>query len=533
MKAYRLLRNNKESGPYSAEELIQMGLKAYDLVWIEGKSASWRYPSEVAELKPFAPVVEEQPFDRFYKKPVSVVVKNEEPVTNVDVVSQVNTAPTVAVKQPKPRIRIKADATRIETPVVQPVFAEKEISKPVELSPVQKPKEPVERIAAKAVTATSPDWKDMWLNWEQEKKAVSDANKIDVAAAMRSVNKLNSSATNQYASDINGQYAGEVNNQHASGTANQYKVYRGNEILETKFSQSLDDIKEQYVEKVLNKGRNKKSGSSSVTAAILITAIIAFGVWLGFKWSGKGGENMEKVVNIQPKSVEPVRNEEVKNDLSAQQNQNEPEMVSKVKEDENQETQTARITEVPRTKNTGLQKKPAENNYKPNNNAKTLAVNKTYSKPQLKSVNTDDEIEDTYQPSTLNNTVDKSEVADKAGPSVKVKQDPQTAAIAKFRKGAPKIADYIAVEPYYPSGNGSIKLHVQNVSDIPVDLVMMDLEYYDGNGRFQKGETVYVRNIGAGETITVPAPESNMAAKVGYKISMVSSERNNLYLIAD
>lgn len=66
---YSLLRNNKQSGPYSLDELTTMGLKAYDLVWIEGKSAAWRYPSEIEELKAFAPAVEEQPFDRFYKKP--------------------------------------------------------------------------------------------------------------------------------------------------------------------------------------------------------------------------------------------------------------------------------------------------------------------------------------------------------------------------------------------------------------------------------------------------------------------------------
>jgi len=68
MANYLLLRNNKESGPYSLDGLMQLGLKPYDLVWIQGKSAAWRYPSEVEELKPFAPIVEEQPFDRFYKK---------------------------------------------------------------------------------------------------------------------------------------------------------------------------------------------------------------------------------------------------------------------------------------------------------------------------------------------------------------------------------------------------------------------------------------------------------------------------------
>lgn len=68
MSTYLLLRDNKESGPYSKEELVTRGLKAYDLIWVQGKSAAWRYPSEISELKPHAPVVEEQPFDRFFKK---------------------------------------------------------------------------------------------------------------------------------------------------------------------------------------------------------------------------------------------------------------------------------------------------------------------------------------------------------------------------------------------------------------------------------------------------------------------------------
>ncbi len=68
MGKYLLLRDNKESGPYLLDDLVGLGLKPYDLVWIEGKSAGWRYPSEINELKPYAPIVEEQPFDRFFKK---------------------------------------------------------------------------------------------------------------------------------------------------------------------------------------------------------------------------------------------------------------------------------------------------------------------------------------------------------------------------------------------------------------------------------------------------------------------------------
>jgi len=69
MTTYLLLRDNKPSGPYTFDELKEKGLKAYDLVWLEGKSAAWRYPCEVEELSAFAPMVEEQPFDRFFKKP--------------------------------------------------------------------------------------------------------------------------------------------------------------------------------------------------------------------------------------------------------------------------------------------------------------------------------------------------------------------------------------------------------------------------------------------------------------------------------
>jgi len=69
MATYLLLRDNKQTGPYTFDELKVKGFKAYDLVWIEGRSAAWRYPGEIEEFKLIAPPVEEQPFDRFYKKP--------------------------------------------------------------------------------------------------------------------------------------------------------------------------------------------------------------------------------------------------------------------------------------------------------------------------------------------------------------------------------------------------------------------------------------------------------------------------------
>lgn len=51
MKKYLLLRNNRETGPHSLEDLGSIGLLPLDLIWIEDESTSWSYPGEIEELK--------------------------------------------------------------------------------------------------------------------------------------------------------------------------------------------------------------------------------------------------------------------------------------------------------------------------------------------------------------------------------------------------------------------------------------------------------------------------------------------------
>src|ERR1700760_3807022 len=100
---YLLLRDNKQTGPYSLDEIKAKGLKAYDLVWVEGRSAAWRYPSEITELSAFAPAVEEQPFDRFYKNPAAQTESQERVRKQAATIPMISEAglkesiPTVAV----------------------------------------------------------------------------------------------------------------------------------------------------------------------------------------------------------------------------------------------------------------------------------------------------------------------------------------------------------------------------------------------------------------------------------------------------
>ncbi len=52
-KVYLLLRNNKQSGPHTLEELLKFGLKPLDLIWIEGKRFGSSYPSAINALTPY------------------------------------------------------------------------------------------------------------------------------------------------------------------------------------------------------------------------------------------------------------------------------------------------------------------------------------------------------------------------------------------------------------------------------------------------------------------------------------------------
>lgn len=49
-KEYLLLRNNNVLGPFSIDELLQQHLKSTDMIWMEGRSVAWCYPSQIKEL---------------------------------------------------------------------------------------------------------------------------------------------------------------------------------------------------------------------------------------------------------------------------------------------------------------------------------------------------------------------------------------------------------------------------------------------------------------------------------------------------
>ena len=206
MDTYLLLRSNKQTGPYTLQQLVNTGLKPYDLVWVEGKSAAWRYPSEVDGLKQYAPSTEEQPFDRFYKK------TEEKPQEKV--------VEKIAEKQEE--VAIHTEEHKI--PVSKKVF----VSMPVN-GTVKKP--------AAVVTSTAP---------VATPKPVIKEEKIE-----------------QKRIETEPIHVTEETNE---SILIEKKPVKEEATLNEKYSESLDDIKRRYTETYLS--RKKRSGWTSTHTSI-------------------------------------------------------------------------------------------------------------------------------------------------------------------------------------------------------------------------------------------------------------------------
>ena len=235
MKNYRLLRSNKESGPYSVEELISLGLKAYDLIWIDGRSAAWRYPSELEELKNFAPPAEEQPFDRFYKK-----VKTPDFTENkID-----EKAPVIQIQKQKPKIKITANSRKIKT---------------------KKTTVPTAEIIHKPVTEnTELPWQDAWLDWEQEKKAASGI-----------INRKN-------------------NNTHGniSEPVLETKYTASLDDIKSQYIENVLHAKNKSNKIQIN------ISPSRIMAAVALTVVLAAGFWMGAEWTNNPGANISSAHKV-------------------------------------------------------------------------------------------------------------------------------------------------------------------------------------------------------------------------------------------
>lgn len=93
------------------------------------------------------------------------------------------------------------------------------------------------------------------------------------------------------------------------------------------------------------------------------------------------------------------------------------------------------------------------------------------------------------------------------------------------------IGDYVSLslnktpEP----GIKNVKIKVQNTSADDLNIAVIEVKYFDKDGKFIQGETLQTGKISAGKSATLKIPSSKAAEKISYKVSLISGD--NVYLM--
>lgn len=484
---YRLLRNNKESGPFTALQLKDMGLKPFDLLWAEGRGAAWQYASEIPELKSFAPTVEEQPFDRFFKRKEALQTAQQ----------------PAGVKKTKPRFRISnGQLIMIEAGNLE-VANNGTIT---ETAPVRMPKEPV---AVKEET-TAPDWQKTHSEWQPKLQA--KAAKTEAPAE-----------------------------------------------IETKYSESLDDLKKRYAEKVLNEKTAKPSSSISAASvkqnimAAVALLVLAAGGYFGYSLKQKdaatateGKPAVERADVISDNNVSPAQNDAGTASQASQNKASNSIPASVVKKTD--DTKKSVSINAEKATETVVDKKKFNAVLPPNVLVKkevkttTVATNLPTAKPVDKSATASikkvDGVKTNSSAATGKPLPQPQFPTASAAKNTSSNTATTTTTVPKplVKPSASKnISDYLSVKKLGGSTASvqNVRLLVNNVTDFPIDLAVIDIQYFDSKGKYQKGETMYVKNIDGGNNVELRVPDSDKSSSIKYKISLVSSEKKTLYLVAD
>lgn len=482
---YLLLRNNKQSGPYSLEELKSMGLKAYDLVWLEGKSAAWRYPCEIEELSAFAPPVEEQPFDRFYKRPSaasSVAASNS--ASSAAASASTSLPPLVPAATP-------ASATPQYTGEPSAVPGKRIIYVTM---PAGRTQSPVREIFRETVRETPKE----------------PVRQTQTAQAPAMMTGAPDPAHLAYASGS----AGSVSRVQVDS-----RVAHAGPGIED-YSSQLPSLEEQLVEisprtSLLGASRHDASlrgSSKSRTTRIFrplaigacILALLAAGIFIGLSLNrenlgfqqkiaaGNPAGNVEQPIVHSASQPLPLTTAAVTPAPPGKHRDSVPNIVSQASAAVSPVSKPPHVTTPPKERPASPKKGMTPPVTKDSAAAAMPVVHR-------EAIHRDDAMEK----GTDNNT------------------DKEAAKTAIARQVTVGANSYI-VGTF--GGINGLQLTVTNHSAYPIDLVVVEVQYIQANKKVHKTENLYFRNISAGSALMLEAPKSSRGVKVQYKITTISSK---------
>ena len=546
MPAYRLLRSNKETGPYSLNDLVTMGLKPYDLIWVDGRSAAWRYPSEVPELKDFAPVIEEQPYDRFYKKSsesenAGEVHLKEPAIPRSETISpQRNFVTEITPKQEvqKPRIEPvqSVQFKQEEQPVKQeqPIKHEEQVLKRVvseTYSPSVSSPQPQQK---KKVFVSMPESIAFEQNFDQHNEDVYQQDKYQ-----QYLPKQQTSVPQKKQDPLEEKIYSPIDIHEPDETK-----------LETKYTQSLDDIKEMYINTLVQrktKNRRKEVFRKYLRPALLPLLLVLAGVAIGFVINNRKSSSraIKSVSTVVPQQAVPQQ----KNDEQATDDKTSPSYDQPQNDQPQNDQQDLASTHKTKAKlitpRTEVVIKSQRQNKKPTSISGTLVSDQSKKQDhralvpdneianvQKRNVEVDASTGERKKVMRDNDEVDSkdSKQSDLLTNNLPSPTKRSTSERSLVETGRRNIRDFVTVKSnnYVRGAFGGIRgleLTVYNRSGYLLDEVSVELQIIKPSEQPLRTDIITFRNISANGAVTVRVPDSQRGIRVDYRITNVESKQ--------
>jgi hypothetical protein len=528
MPSYRLLRSNKESGPYALNDLVALGLKPYDLVWVDGRSAAWRYPSEVDELKEYAPAVEEQPYDRFYKKPSETETPAKEPVASAN-----------------------SEKTYQQT-TINESFAKEEPTKIIFEKPVE----------IKEDKKTIPEIPKPYQSPEPKKKVFVSMPETNTFEPYQNTPQVDRHEQPHYEQNQYEQYLPKPKPEQVKQKPIEERSYSPISVqesegsrLETKYTQSLDDIKEMYINTLVQrKTKNRRREILKKLRPVLIPVLLlAMGFAIGYVIKTKKSplQAPQSISTVIPSQTVPDQKKEETSPDNKDAKITQPEQNHILPSEQPTSVQPTSVQPTDKTtadnrnkKSLREQEQVVQQQQKQNKNAESLLP---------KAVLTEQKEKESFVPGDEATSFQKKnvEVDPNTGERKKVMRDNDdevtpsqnnsrndAASSGKKSKTEPRfietdhkdLRDLVSVQSnnYIRGAFGGIsglELTVYNNSDYLLDEVSVELQIMKPSEQPLRTDIITFKNVGSNKSITVKVPDSQRGIRVDYRITNIESKQ--------
>ena len=351
-----------------------------------------------------------------------------------------------------------------------------------------------------------------------EKKAQELLNKVQAYSQEKNLAKNDEVVDTKYSrslSDVKEKYPNWRKQQIVKNDSNQ-SSWKGSGII-TKYSRSLNEIKEEYSNWLKENKEKTVIGKKSLMAAAIIIAVVALGFFKNSFNQKMTSSNVDNSTSILPgdsktgdiairKEDTLIFGEDYLPDASFFSDQ--------MNKDQNKSNEETSLTADPKA----VEALPVEE-----------PIQKEKKERQIEVIRKDDRKLQTSTPQPPEKE-DETSVTDR-------KNEPviQTVSSKKEKPLVPLTQLINISGDYLPSQKGDgvngYRVTMQNNSEQVLKVVAVDVLYYAANDKLLNKKTLYFSNVTAGANMILTAPSNKDAVAVTHQLGLVSSEEGSIYFV--